>query len=444
MSGHDDEHIPARDRELGMDRPIARRDFLNGVALGIGGALASQWIPGLEWSADARQFAQDTPGYNPSALTGMRGSHDGSNAVAHALRDNRFWASAGQPINTNETYDLIVVGGGISGLTAAYAYRARTGRSARILILDNHDDFGGHAKRNEFRPGGRLWIANGGTAGISSPFTYSAEALGLMTEIGIDVPVLTAEAGKAADRSVFQGLQSSYFFDKETFGADRLVVGTPGGGGRGRGGAAPTTWPEFLAKTPLSAQAQKDVARLETDKVDYMPGLSSVEKKDQQYTTFMTVDLATDSYFGPASGIWKPDPRGGWLMTEKYPAIGMQKPSENHFDGPVYVLIDGGGFSATPAFTVLADYYKRATFIGEETGGSGSGGAGSDIGPTLPESHLHLSMSIESYFSVVDRNPRRRGTLPKYPVTQTIGDLAKGRDTVLEFTRELIRGGKGR
>jgi len=53
-------------------------------------------------------------------------------------------------------------------------------------------------------------------------------------------------------------------------------------------------------------------------------------------------------------------------------------------------------------------------------------------------------MSMESYFCVVDRNPRRRGTLPKYPVTQTIGDLARGRDTGLEFTLELIRSGKGR
>jgi spermidine dehydrogenase len=79
-------------------------------------------------------------------------------------------------------------------------------------------------------------------------------------------------------------LQSAYFFDKETFGADRLVVGTPGGGrggrGRGRGNAAPT-WEEFLAKTPLAPQAQKDIARLETAQVDYMPGLSSAEKKDR-------------------------------------------------------------------------------------------------------------------------------------------------------------------
>src|SRR6185295_10933648 len=181
-----------------------------------------------------------------------------------------------------ESYDLVVVGGGISGLAAAYFYRARTSPSARILILDNHDDFGGHAKRNEFRPGGRLWIANGGTAGIESPFPYSKEALELMKTLGIDPVALSADASKAADRSVYQGLQGAYFFDKETFGADRLVVGTPGGGrGRGRGGAQPMGWEEFLAKTPLSPAVQKDIARLETARVDYMPGLSSAEKKDR-------------------------------------------------------------------------------------------------------------------------------------------------------------------
>src|SRR4026209_694879 len=162
-------------------------------------------------------FAQDAPGYYPPALTGMRGSHDGSFDVSHALRDGRFWGAAAQPVATGEAYDLVVVGGGISGLAAAYFYRARTDPKARILILDNHDDFGGHAKRNEFRPGGKLWIANGGTAGIESPFPYSKEALELMKGIGIDPVALSEEAGKAADRSVSQGLQGAYFFDKETF-----------------------------------------------------------------------------------------------------------------------------------------------------------------------------------------------------------------------------------
>jgi spermidine dehydrogenase len=281
MSQSDDSLI---DRDLGMDRPILRRDFLNGIAIGIGAALGTDLIgriPGIETMLIAAGFAQDQSGYYPPASTGMRGSHDGSYDVSHALRDGRFWQSAAQPIDTKETYDLVVVGGGISGLAAAYFYRTRTSRSARILILDNHDDFGGHAKRNEFRPGGKLWIANGGTASIESPFPYSNEARGLMSAIGIEPQALAAQA-RAADRSVFQGLQNSYFFDKETFGADRLVVGPPGTGrGRGRGGAPAMTWEEFLAKTPLSPEVQKDIARLETAKVDYMPGLSNDEKKDK-------------------------------------------------------------------------------------------------------------------------------------------------------------------
>jgi spermidine dehydrogenase len=292
MSTNDDVRL---DRDLGMDRPITRRDFLNGVAIGVGAAMGVELIgrvPGIEASLAAAGFAQEQAGYYPPALTGMRGSHEGSYEVSHTLRDGRFGQAAAEPIDTRETYDLVIVGGGISGLAAAYFYRARTTPSARILILDNHDDFGGHAKRNEFRPGGKLWIANGGTAGIESPFPYSSEAQRLMSAIGIDPPALAEHAGKAADRSVFQGLQNSYFFDKETFGADRLVVGPPGGGrGRGRGGAPGTTWEEFLARTPLSPEVQKDIARLETAKVDYMPGLSSDEKKEKlsriSYKTFL-------------------------------------------------------------------------------------------------------------------------------------------------------------
>src|SRR5204862_7126075 len=107
---------------------------------------------------------------------------------------------------------------------------------------------------------------------------------GLMQGSGIDPPALAAGAGKDADRSIFQGLQNATFFDKGTFGADRLVIGTPGGGGRGgrgRGGAASMTWEEFLANAPLSPEARKDIARLEKASVDYKPGLSSIEKKDR-------------------------------------------------------------------------------------------------------------------------------------------------------------------
>jgi spermidine dehydrogenase len=268
-----DDRNPARDRELGMDRPITRRDFLNGMAIGVGGIAASSLIPGIAFSDESTSLAQNAPGYYPPALAGLRGSHDGSFAIAHALRDGKFWKTAGTPVDTRETYDLVIVGGGLSGLAAAYFYRAKNS-SARILILDNHDDFGGHAKRNEFRSGGKLMLANGGTWAIESPFPYSKEAHGLMTDLGIDPAALE---GKCHDRNFYKSLSQAYFLNKETFGADHLLTGVPNGGGRQ---TAPS-WAEFLKSSPFSADAQRDIARIEEEKVDYMTGLPQAGKKDR-------------------------------------------------------------------------------------------------------------------------------------------------------------------
>ena len=264
----------SRDCELGMNRDITRRDFLNGIALGLGGVLASPWLGGLLAAQTGVPSGQDRPGYYPPTLTGMRGSHPGSFEVAHALRDGRFWEKAGKPVETGEEYDLIVVGGGISGLAAAYFYRKHAGSSSRILILDNHDDFGGHAKRNEFHLHGRMLLTNGGTVAIESPFPYSREARGLLTELGIDPPALEK---KYADREAYSDLGFAYFFDKETFGTERLVANAPGGFyGRQRGSSK---WAEFLARTPLSAQAQHDIVRIQEASIDYMPGVPQAEKK---------------------------------------------------------------------------------------------------------------------------------------------------------------------
>jgi spermidine dehydrogenase len=262
-----------RDRKLGMHRKITRRDFLNGMAVSAGGAIASPWLGGLLGAQAPAPSAQDRPGYYPPTRTGMRGSHPGAFEVAHALRDGTFWEKAGKPVETGETYDLIVIGGGISGLAAAYFYRKQAGTGSRILILDNHDDFGGHAKRNEFHLGSRMQLTNGGTVSIESPFPYSKEARGLLTELGIDPPALQK---KYSGNSAFGGLGFGYFFDKETFGTERLVTSAPGGFGRQ---GASGKWAEFLARTPLSSQAQQDIVRIQEAKVDYMEGVAQDEKK---------------------------------------------------------------------------------------------------------------------------------------------------------------------
>jgi len=250
-------------RHLGMGVPITRRDFIDGIAVAAVAA-ASRPLPAAADPDEAVPAPQDRPGYYPPALTGMRGSHPGSFEAAHALRDGTP-KSAAPPIETGEHYDLIVVGGGISGLAAAYFYRAKAGAATRILILDNHDDFGGHAKRNEFALGGKIQLINGGTLGIDSPRPYSAVAAGLLDALGVEPAALAAQH---ADPGFYPslGLGSGVFFDKETFGADRLVKGK-------------VSSVEFLEQAPLSETARRDIRRLETEPIDYLPGLSSAEKK---------------------------------------------------------------------------------------------------------------------------------------------------------------------
>jgi spermidine dehydrogenase len=258
-----------------MRRRITRRDFINGVAVTAGAAMMP-WQLFAGDSADPEKSSK----YYPPALTGMRGSHPGSFDAAHALRDGTFWDSAGKPLETGETYDLIVVGGGISGLAAAHYFRKSAGSNARVLILDNHDDFGGHAKRNEFRVGNAFRLGFGGTFSIESPAPYSAVAKGLIEELGIDVPSYPKYVAKDVYRS--HGLRSKIFFDKETFGADKLVVNYhPRGGGESEdaGEESPQLLKRFIREAPIADQAKRDLQLLYDEPKDYFPGLRSDEKK---------------------------------------------------------------------------------------------------------------------------------------------------------------------
>ncbi|HTZ98162.1 MAG TPA: NAD(P)-binding protein [Terriglobales bacterium] len=285
-----DERDKQRDKQLGMDRRITRRDFLDGVALTIGAAIIpSSLFVGCERQTESEQ----SPDYYPPALTGLRGSHPGSFETAHSVRDGTFWQHAGKPIDTGEQYDLVVVGGGISGLSAAHFYRKIAGSHARILILENHDDFGGHAKRNEFQANNRNLLGYGGTYSIESGEPYSQVANGLIEELGINV----SSFPQYLDRPLYGafGRVPKIFFDKETFGIDKLIDDPwpfPGGETYDLCVAAPDAWARFMADAPIAEQARKDVRRLCTEKKDYLPGLTLEQKNARlqriSYARFMS------------------------------------------------------------------------------------------------------------------------------------------------------------
>jgi spermidine dehydrogenase len=246
---------------------ISRRDFLNGAAL----TIASGLTPAAQLAAQPFRY--------PPTLTGMRGHHAGAFEVAHDFaREGKTFPFDRLPVE--EHYDLVVVGGGISGLATAWFYRKQHGPKTRILILDNHDDFGGHAKRNEFNVDGRRIIGYGGSESLQSPNAdFSPVVKKLMQDLGVDVKRFET----AFERGFYPklGLSRAVFLPKENFGRDALVTGDP------TMMVADDLTPEllnaksigdFIAGFPLSDKGKAELLGLYEQKADPLAGKTAEEK----------------------------------------------------------------------------------------------------------------------------------------------------------------------
>ena len=264
------------DRQLGMGRDITRRDFIHDLSL----ASLGFALPGSIAVHAATTGAQPAAGSYPPVRTGLRGSHPGAFEVGHALaREGKTFPA---PTDLDETYDLVVVGGGISGLAAAYYYRKRFGADARILILENHDDFGGHAKRNEFHQGGRMRLSWGGTMNLEYPL-FSDQVNELLGELGIDIDTLL-EGYHFRYGSGPKG-KHAMFFDAETFGRDVLVQDFSFRAGR------ETNLDDAIDRFPISQASRESLKKFYARRENVFAGKSEQEVKQLlrriSYTDFL-------------------------------------------------------------------------------------------------------------------------------------------------------------
>ncbi|MDO4641388.1 MAG: NAD(P)-binding protein [Neisseria sp.] len=323
-----------------MNNKLSRRRFLQGSA-----ALTGS----LVFSACNKTYRPAQPenivkAYYPPALTGLRGDHDGSQNGPHsvALQGKNYTF----PEKATEHYDLVVIGSGISGLTSAYLYRQKHPQ-AQVLILDNHDDFGGHAKRNEFTYQGRTFVTYGGSESLDSPKTsYSKQAHALLESLGVDYKKFEQYFDQGLYEKKWQ-LKQGAFFTPDVFGKTAVVNALP----KIDQADAETVIRQF----PLSEEGKKALVELYTGKIDYLKGKKKHARNEfaekTSYYDFLknTVKLPEDAlnylkdisseYWGhPISAIAVSD-----ALEEGYPGVqhlgltGEQEPKEPY----IYHFPDG-------------------------------------------------------------------------------------------------------
>lgn len=242
-------------RTLGLDCDITRRDFLGATLLGSGALLLG---------APAPSMAQGlTSGWNGYAGVGDYSRSNGNTAsvvnAAHGVRDGDYEdrVAAAPPID--ETYDLVIVGGGFAGLIAAYEFR-KARPAGRCLILDNHAVFGGEAKQNQMWVDGVMLTGPQGSNDAIVPKSDNsyAHVVGLWDEIGMPRSYEYVDPGNVSTSMKFardnfdpmfwdEGASSlGYYFDTPFASKSAWVI---------------DPWSDDLRRAPIPADVRRNWVR---------------------------------------------------------------------------------------------------------------------------------------------------------------------------------------
>ncbi len=253
----------SEDRDLALDATITRKDFLNAALLGVGGALLSSVAPAWARAEGAEQTGSDT-------LTGFGGTGDYARSngntkpvldAAHRVRDGVYTKAGVSIADTGEIYDVVVVGGGIAGLAAAYTVAKSSGRTKSCLVLENHPIFGGGAKQNEFQVRGVRIVGpqasnqfgvprEGGTSIASEAWTdFGLPRSFSYQDVDASVGGLKIPLDNYAhmDGVNEQQVDVAYYFDRSSGAAKPMWV--------------KNMWRNDLADTPFSPEVRADLLR---------------------------------------------------------------------------------------------------------------------------------------------------------------------------------------
>jgi len=261
VSGPSHENSPS-DKALGLEQRITRRDFLDATLLASGGLLLAPVSPAQLLAKAAAKSAEnqandDWTGYGGVGdYANSNGNTTGVMEAGHQIRDGMFERVPASAIDTGETYDCVVVGGGISGLTAALIFQRQAGKGKTCLVLDNHPIFGGEAKRNEFLVDGHRLIAHQGSAFFPVPYPHSF--IGRFYEsIGLKTPRL--EYQKWGGSAPEMPLSKTPYLGSTPYG---LYFGAKFGQPQGMWLMDP--WGKKLEGAPISAKARAELMKYQS------------------------------------------------------------------------------------------------------------------------------------------------------------------------------------